>query len=115
VGNQFASAKWALGICDRCGQTYKLKQLKGLVVKTKNINILVCPTCWEPDQPQLSLGLYPVDDPQALQNARPDTNKGTDIGWGWNPVGLYNPLGLVGLVDVLQATGQVGSVTVVIG
>jgi hypothetical protein len=68
-----------------------------LVIKTKNVNILVCPECWEADQPQLSLGLYPVDDPQALRNPRPDLsyfepgNNGAGgsrmIQWGWAPVG----------------------------
>jgi hypothetical protein len=33
---------------------------------------MVCPACWDPDQPQLQLGMYPVDDPQAVRNPRPD-------------------------------------------
>jgi hypothetical protein len=124
--NRFASGKKAIAECDRCGQQYKLKELRSLVIKTKNVNILVCRSCWEPDQPQLSLGLYPVNDPQALRNPRRDTSytqagltvNGTPSGgsriiqWGWNPVGLSNPLLLSGLVDVLQATGEVGAVTV---
>ena len=100
--NNFASGKWAIAQCDRCGFRFKLKQLKELVVKTKNVNILVCSECWEPDQPQLQLGMYPVDDPQALRNPRPDSNSyitsgvGSDgsvsggsriIQWGWSPVG----------------------------
>jgi hypothetical protein len=106
--NQFSSGKFAIAECDRCGFRYKLKQLKQLVIKTKNVNILVCPSCWEPDQPQLSLGLYPVNDPQAVRNPRPDVSYRTsgtsglqlspsDVGtpeggsriisWGWNPVG----------------------------
>jgi hypothetical protein len=72
--NQFASGRWAISQCDRCGFRYKLKQLKQLVIKTKNVNILVCPTCWEPDQPQLQLGMFPVNDPQAIRNPRPDSN-----------------------------------------
>jgi hypothetical protein len=114
MGNKFASGKNAIAMCDRCGFQYKLKQLKGLIIKTKNVNILVCPSCWEPDQPQLQLGMYPVDDPQALRNPRKDTSylqggltglqltatntssvnsDGTQSGgsriiqWGWNPVG----------------------------
>ena len=140
--NRFASGKYGISLCDRCGFRYKLKQLRRLVIKTKNVNILVCPTCWEPDQPQLQLGMYPVDDPQALRNPRPDTtyfqagltglrietqgevpndnvlDSGTPSGgsrviqWGWNPVGLNNPLGLSGLVNVLIAQGDVGTVTV---
>jgi hypothetical protein len=117
AGPKFASGKKAISECDRCGFQYKLKQLKKIVIKTKNINLLVCPTCWEPDQPQLQLGMYPVYDPQALQNPRPDTtylqagytglqidylnppNPDNEdafglpsggsriIQWGWNPVG----------------------------
>ena len=74
MGNKFSSGKFAIAECDRCGQRFKLKQLKKLVVKQQIKNILVCPECWEPDQPQLSLGLYPVDDPQAVRNPRPDTS-----------------------------------------
>lgn len=72
MGNRFASGKWSIAECDRCGFRYKLKQLRELVIKTKNVNILVCNECWEPDQPQLLLGMYPVDDPQAVRNPRPD-------------------------------------------
>ncbi len=124
--NRFASGKYAIAECDRCAQRYKLKQLRSLVIKTKNVNILVCPECWEPDQPQLQLGMYPVDDPQALRNPRRDNsyyqsglnvnNYPSDgsrvIQWGWDPVGLDNPLGLSGLVNVLEAQGEVGTVTV---
>ncbi len=140
--NRFASGKKAIAECDRCGFRYKLKELKSLTIKTKNVNILVCPTCWEPDQPQLQLGMYPVDDPQALRNPRPDNSYwqagmtglqidiygevassnvlafGTPsdgsriIQWGWNPVGLNDPLGLSGLPNTLLATGTVGTVTV---
>ena len=70
--NKFASGKFAIAQCDRCNFRYKLKQLKVLTIKTKNVNILVCPECWEPDQPQLLLGMFPVDDPQAIRNPRPD-------------------------------------------
>lgn len=140
--NPYASGKRAIAQCDRCGFRYKLKELRKLTIKTKSTNILVCPTCWEPDQPQLQLGMYPVDDPQALRNPRPDVSYyqagmtglkiktqgevpssnvlafGTPsdgsrvIQWGWGPVGLNNPLGLSGLVNTLQGNGAVGNVTV---
>lgn len=86
---KFASGKKAIAECDRCGFRYKLKELRQLVIKTKNVNILVCPTCWEPDQPQLQLGLYPVNDPQAIRNPRPDNSyqESRNIQWGWAPVG----------------------------
>lgn len=101
MGNRFASGKKAIAICDRCGFQFRLKELQSLVIKTKNVNILVCKECWEPDQPQLQLGMFPVDDPQGLRNPRPDSSYlqsglladgyagggSRDIQWGWNPVG----------------------------
>ena len=114
MGNRFASGKYSIAQCDRCDARYKLHELKREVVKTKNYELLVCPSCWDPDQPQLQLGMYPVDDPQGVRNPRPDRSyyasgttglqilngNGTsvleqgfqgegsrDIQWGWNPVG----------------------------
>jgi hypothetical protein len=102
MGNRFASGKNAISQCDRCDFRFPLKELRSLVIKTKNINMLVCRSCWDPDQPQLQLGMYPVDDPQALRNPRPDrsyTASGNAsltglpsegsriIQWGWAPVG----------------------------
>lgn len=71
--NKFSSGKLSIGHCDRCGFRFKLAQLKTLVIKTKEVNIRVCPECWEADHPQLKLGVYPVNDPQAVRNPRPDT------------------------------------------
>ncbi len=122
--NRFASGKHAISQCDRCGWRYKLKELKPLVIKTKNVNILVCQECWEPDQPQLSLGLYPVDDPQAIRNPRPDTTyfaPGNDgaggsrmIQWGWAPIGgsRADDAGLT--PNYLVSKSEVGNVTVVV-
>ena len=124
---KYSSGKFAIAQCDRCGFRYKLKELKQLVIKTKNVNILVCPECWEPDQPQLSLGLYPVNDAQAVRNPRPDlgyyaSGTGGDGGsrivqYGWNPVGGSNTIFAENGPDVitpndLVSVGNVGSVTV---
>lgn len=114
MATQYASGKFSIAECDRCGQRYKLKELKKEIIKTKLFQIKVCPSCWDPDQPQLSLGMFPVYDPQAVREPRPDvsyrmsgssglqingTNDPTIDGvgypkegsrifqWGWNPVG----------------------------
>lgn len=136
--NKYSSGKYSIAQCDRCGFRYKLKELKRLIIKTKNVNILVCHSCWEPDQPQLSLGLYPVNDPQAVRNPRTDSNSYYQSGlnglqltnqtgispqdtgvpnggsrmiyWGWEPVGYNDPFGLE--VNTLVAASAVGSVTV---
>ena len=73
MGNRFASGKIAIAECDRCGQQYQLKALKTEIIKQRKYQLLVCPECWDPDQPQLMLGTFPVDDPQALRNPRKDT------------------------------------------
>ena len=124
--NRFASGKWAIAECDRCGQQYKLKELRKLTIKTQQIDIKVCNECWEPDQPQLQLGMYPVNDPQALREPRPDTSYlvsgiGPDcspelgsrvIQWGWNPVGGARGFDTGLTPNDLIAAGQIGIVTV---
>ena len=114
MSNRFASGKYAIAECDRCAQRYKLKELRIQTVKTRPFKIKVCPACWDPDQPQLQLGMYPVNDPQAVREPRPDvsyqqsgtsglqeltTNSTEVLGfgfpetgsrvfqWGWAPVG----------------------------
>jgi hypothetical protein len=139
MGNRFASGKNAIAECDRCGMRYKLTQLKKEVIKTKTYNLLVCPTCWDPDHPQLSLGMYPVDDPQGIRDPRPDlsyyqagytglqiTNipssseesNGDPSGgsrvfqWGWYPVGgaSADDAGLT--PNYLTSAPQIGTVTI---
>jgi len=111
--NKFASGKYAIAECDRCAQRYKLKELRIQTLKTKPYRVKVCKTCYDPDHPQLQLGMYPVNDPQAVREPRPDvsyfvsgqsglqtnlTGVGPNgfgspelgsriIQWGWNPVG----------------------------
>jgi hypothetical protein len=138
--SKYASGKNAISQCDRCNFRFKLSQLRRLVIKTKNVNILVCQECWEPDQPQLSLGLYPVNDPQAIRNPRPDSpsyyqsglnglqtiiqtgpstfETGVPMGgsriiqWGWQPVGGASFFDAALTPNYLVATGVVASVTV---
>lgn len=100
--SRFASGKIALGICDICGFQYKLRELRDLIIKGRNSNLMACPECWNPDQPQLSLGTFPVDDPQAIRNPRPDYNQYAQSRAVTIPV-----RGVVG-------TGFIGTVTVVI-
>jgi hypothetical protein len=126
MGNRFASGKNAIAECDRCGQRFKLKLLKREIIKTKNYDLLVCPECWDPDQPQLQLGMYPVDDPQGLRNPRPDRSYVTsglnangnlsggsrDIQWGWNPVGGASSFDTVLTPNYLVSVARVGTVTI---
>lgn len=128
MGNRFASGKNSIAECDRCGQRYKLKQLKKEIIKLKSYNLLVCPECWDPDQPQLQLGMFPVDDPQAVRNPRHDQTYVTsglntlgypsggsrDIQWGWNPVGGASQFDSVLTPNNLVSLAELGTVTVII-
>lgn len=110
----FASAKRAIAECDVCGFQYKLKDLKNLIVKGRDTNIKACSECWNIDQPQLRLGEFPVNDPQAIRDPRPDfasLESSRDLQWGWAPVGNGNdPFNLTD--NNLVGTGSVGSVTI---
>ena len=137
--SKFASGKYAIAQCDRCNFRFRLKDLRIQTLKTKPYKIKVCKTCWDPDHPQLQLGMYPVNDPQAVRDPRPDspsylvsgtsglqinlTGVGPDgIGsselgsrvfqWGWNPVGGARGPDAGLTPNDLIATGQVGTVTV---
>jgi hypothetical protein len=127
MGNRFSSGKNSIAVCDRCGFGYKLSILKKEVIKTKIYNLLVCPSCWDPDQPQLQLGMYPVDDPQGVRDPRKDTTYqvsgpladgyaggGSRIfQWGWNPVGGASFFDTALTPNNLVLQVQLGTVTVV--
>ena len=124
MASKYASAKHSIAECDRCGERYKLTQLKKLTIKTKQVSIKVCPECFELDHPQLQLGMYPVSDAQAVREPRPDVSYavsgiGADgyamggsrvIQWGFNPVGGARDNGLT--PSNLVSQGLVGSVTI---
>jgi len=141
AGPKYASAKYSIAQCDRCNFRYKLKDLRTQTLKTKPYKVKVCKTCWDPDHPQLQLGMYPVYDPQAVEGPRPDNSYlvsgqsglGTDLydpnvnaedafgfpeggsrvfQWGWYPVG-GSRLNDDGLTpNDLVAQCQIGAVTV---
>ena len=139
MGNRFASGKNSIAECDRCGFRFKLTALRKEVIKTKTYDLKVCPQCWDPDQPQLQLGMYPVDDPQGVRDPRPDisykvsgrtglqivlTNslnvdaQGVLSGgsrifqWGWNPVGGSEFFDAALTPNNLVLGVQLGTVTV---
>lgn len=136
---KFASAKHSIAECDRCGQRFKLKELKIQTLKTKPYKVKVCKECWDPDHPQLQLGMYPVNDPQAVRDPRPDVsyfvsgntglftsdiastntdNAGVPSGgsriiqWGWAPVGGSSYFDSVLTPNNLQLQISIGNVTI---
>ena len=139
MGSKYSSGKNSIAECDRCGFRYMLKELRKLTIKTKMVSIKVCKNCWEPDQPQLSLGLYPVNDPQAVREPRPDVSytqsgysglqitntpssseesNGDPSGgsrvfqWGWAPVGGAGSFDVGLTPNYLTSPTAVGSVTI---
>jgi len=139
VPSKYASGKHAIAECDRCGFRYKLTELKTETVKTKPYRVKVCRTCWQSDHPQLQLGMYPVVDPMAVREPRPDVSylmSGTDglqdnftdgivldgfgypsegsrtIQWGWAPVGGSRGTDSGLTPNDLICVGQVGTVTI---
>jgi len=141
MGIKYAAGKHSIAECDRCGQRYKLKELRKLVIKTKQVAIKVCQECWEQDHPQLQLGMYPVYDPIAVREPRPDLSyqqsglnglqlteqtgisqqdTGTPDGgsrkfqWGWAPVGGSRFFDASLTPNNLVQTTAVGTVTITI-
>jgi hypothetical protein len=139
--SKYASGKYAIAECDRCDGRYMLKELRTQTLKTKPYKIKVCRECWDPDQPQLQLGMYPVNDPQAVRDPRPDVSYlqsgqtglmtnlydpnvydvdefGYPAGgsrqfqWGWAPVGGARGFDTVLTPNYLIAIGQTGTVSI---
>lgn len=137
--SKYSSGKYAIAECDRCDQRYMLKDLRIQTLKTKPYKVKVCKTCWDPDHPQLQLGMYPVNDPQAVRDPRPDvsyyssgnsglytsqvaSNSTANAGypelgsrviqWGWAPVGGASQFDTLLTPNDLIALGEVNSVTI---
>jgi hypothetical protein len=137
--SRYSSGKYAIAQCDRCDERFMLKDLKKEIIKTRLFNLKVCPECWDPDQPQLQLGMYPVDDPQAVREPRPDvsyqasgtsglqillTNSTAPDGfgypeggsrvfqWGWNPVGGASGFDAALTPNYLMLNVEIGTVTI---
>ena len=121
MSNKFTTNKNAIADCDVCGFQFKLRTLKSLFVRETKTNILACNECWNPDQPQNLQGMYPVSDPQAVRNPRPDQSfndnnitGSRDIQWGYNPVGGARPPANEFTPNDLVVTTVVADVTITI-
>ena len=66
----YASGKFAIALCDQCGQRYKLLQL---IKDWKGFK--VCSECYEPKHPQLEPKRN-INEPQALHQPRPEARMG---------------------------------------
>ena len=108
----FASGKYAIAICDRCGFQYKY-----LTLKKEWTGFRVCPECYEPKHPQLE-PIHNVSDPEALYKPRP--NNDLEIGEGvvytndsnTNSSMTADPIG--SKILGYEMTASVGSVTITV-
>ena len=109
----FASGKYAIAICERCGFQYKY-----LTLKKEWTGFRVCPECYEPKHPQLA-PIHNVSAPEALRFPRPNLSpdvvavagvvRTIDDNKVMSTTG--DPIGSEFSID--GATGSVGTVTVV--
>tara|TARA_R110000803_G_scaffold177722_1_gene240073 strand:+ start:285 stop:626 length:342 start_codon:yes stop_codon:yes gene_type:complete len=110
----FASGKYALAICDRCGFQYKYTSLK-----KEWTGFRVCSECFEVKHPQLE-PISHIADAEALQYPRPAQSAADVAGSGvvrtidanqmMSTTG--DPIGSE--FNQSAATGEIGTITVVI-
>jgi hypothetical protein len=68
----YASGKSSKAICDRCGLTFRYKDLYEEVENKRKNGLKVCRSCLDEDHPQLRLGEERITDAQSLRDPRPD-------------------------------------------
>jgi hypothetical protein len=98
---KFATGKYALGICDICGVSYRLAELRGTTVRGRPTHLLACPICFDEDHPQNFLPEAIQMDAEALRVARPDNFYESRILRHWRPADAFVLRLAVGQVEVL--------------
>lgn len=68
----FATGKHALGICDRCGFSFKLNSLRFQQVDGRMTALKVCRSCLDIDNEQWQVRLLDLTDNEALRDPRPE-------------------------------------------
>lgn len=105
----FATGKYALAICDRCGQQYNFSQLQ-----QEWNGLMTCPECWEPKHPQLITRNNRSEDPQALPWVRTARQEPVTVYVGAPGDSSFESNGMQPSVETkkLIITMKVGNVTV---
>jgi hypothetical protein len=104
----FASGKFAIALCDQCGQRYKLLEL---IRDWKGFK--VCEECYEPKHPQLE-PKRTITEPQALYQPRPESKLLVTIFVGFTADTSFSSVGMTPMpyakpLDVAGLMGQVGT------
>ena len=108
MGNGFASGKYAIALCDRCSQQFKLLQLKKEWTGFK-----VCEECYDPKHPQLEPRRN-IGDAIALFEPRPSPKENMDVPVGGVGDTAINSIGMMPMPLAKQcaAFGTTGTVRV---
>jgi hypothetical protein len=106
----FAAGKYAYGLCDICGQRYRLTDLK------KNWKgFMVCSRDYEPKEPQL-YPLHYTADAIALQDPRPDRIEPMTVPVGGTGDATFQSVGMqpAPVPPPILAKARLGTVTVLV-
>jgi hypothetical protein len=84
----YAAGKFAIALCDQCGQRFKLNTLKKEWTGFK-----VCDECYEPKHPQLEPKRN-INEPQALLEPRPEERMGVTVYVGFTSDTSFASIGM---------------------
>jgi NAD-dependent SIR2 family protein deacetylase len=84
----YASGKFAIALCDQCGQRFKLNDLRKEWTGFK-----VCSECYEPKHPQLE-PKRTINEPQALLQPRPEARMGVTVYVGFTSDTSFASIGM---------------------
>jgi hypothetical protein len=103
----YASGKFAIALCDQCGQRFKLNTLKKEWTGFK-----VCDECYEPKHPQLEPKRN-INEPQALLEPRPEARMGVTVYVGFTVDTSFASIGMQPMPPAkpLAAGAMLGTVT----
>ena len=103
----WASGKFAIALCDQCGQRFKLNSL---IKDWKGFK--VCTECYEPKHPQLEPKRN-INEPQALLEPRPEARMGVTVYVGFTVDTSFASIGMQPMPPArhLAAGAMLGTVT----
>lgn len=108
MGAGYASGKFAIALCDQCGQRFKLN---ALIKDWKGFK--VCRECYEPKHPQLE-PKRTITEPQALYQPRPEARMAVTIYVGLTTDTSFASIGMLPMpaAKQLSAGGVLSPVSV---
>jgi len=105
----YAAGKYSYGLCDICGQRYRLNDLR------KNWKgFMVCSADYEPKEPQL-FPLRHSADAVAVLDPRPDRIEPMNVEVGGSGDSVFSSVGMMpaSISKPIRAKGFIGTITVV--